>query len=452
MTEIKKVLVANRGEIAVRIIRACKEMGLKTVAVYSEADKESLHVQMADESACIGPPQTTKSYLNMQNLLSVAVQTNADAIHPGYGFLAENAEFSDLCKRYNICFIGPSGEVIRKMGNKIAARESAIEAGVPTVPGTKEAVGDLDEIVRVANQVGFPVLLKAAAGGGGRGMQLVHSESEVREAFMKAKSEAQVAFGDGSLYVEKYIQNARHVEVQVLFDNYGHGIHLGERDCSLQRRHQKLLEESPCPVIDDDFRNSLTRAALKFASSVGYTSAGTVEFVVDLDEKKFYFIEINTRIQVEHPVTEIITGVDIIREQLRIAAGEKLGLTQDQVVCRGHAIECRINAEDINKGFFPVPGKIENISFPAGAGVRVDSHTYTGYKITPFYDSLIAKLIVVDTDRQSAINRMLRALDELKVTGIPTTAPFHQKILRHPSFASGEYNTRWVEESFLAGE
>lgn len=452
MTDIKKVLVANRGEIAVRIIRACKEMGIKAVAVYSEADKESLHVQMADQSVCIGPPPTSKSYLQMNTLLGVAVQTNADAIHPGYGFLAENAQFSDLCRRYNICFIGPSGDVIRKMGNKIAAREAAREAGVPIVPGTKEAISDLDEIVRVAKNVGFPVLLKAASGGGGRGMQLVFSEDEVREAYMKASAEAQMAFGDRSLYVEKYIRNARHVEVQVLFDNYGNGIHLGERDCSLQRRHQKLLEESPCSVIDDNLRNELTVAALVFAASVGYTSAGTVEFVLDLDEKKFYFIEMNTRIQVEHPVTEILTGVDIIKEQLRVAKGEKLSLSQDDVKSRGHAIECRINAEDTARGFTPVPGKIESISFPGGIGVRVDSHTYTGYKISPFYDSLIAKLVVVDTDRRSAIARMLRALDEFRVSGIPTTVPFHQKILQNPSFATGDYNTRWVEDVFMSDQ
>ncbi|MFZ5632183.1 MAG: acetyl-CoA carboxylase biotin carboxylase subunit [Bacillota bacterium] len=446
---MKKVLVANRGEIAVRVIRACKELGIKTVGVYSEADKESLHVQMADQSVCIGPPLTTKSYLNINTLLSVALLTKADAIHPGYGFLAENAEFSDVCRRNNIRFVGPTGNVIRKMGNKIAARKAAAAAGVPVVPGTKENISDLDEIVRVANNVGFPVLLKAAAGGGGRGMQLVHNEQEVREAFMRTQAEAQVAFGDRSLYVEKYIRNARHVEVQVLFDEHGNGIHLGERDCSLQRRHQKLLEESPCTVIDDNLRNELTNAALVFARSVGYTSAGTVEFVVDLDEKKFYFIEMNTRIQVEHPVTEILTGVDIIKEQLRVAAGEKLSISQDDVKSRGHAIECRINAEDVAKGFVPIPGKIESIAFPAGPGVRVDSHTYTGYKISPFYDSLIAKLIVVDSNRQNAIERMLRALDEFKVAGIPTTVPFHQKILQNPSFAKGEYNTRWVEEVFL---
>ncbi len=452
MPQIKKLLVANRGEIAVRIIRACQELGIKTVAVYSDADKESLHVRMADQAVCIGPPLPARSYLNMNTILSACRATEADAIHPGYGFLAENAEFSEACSQNHIRFVGPSGDVIRKLGNKIAAREAAAAVSIPIVPGKKECVRNLEEVIPVAETIGYPLLLKAAAGGGGRGIQLVNDERDLKEALLRAQAEAQTAFGDGTLYVEKLIKNARHVEVQVLLDEYGNGIHLGERDCSLQRRHQKLLEESPCTVIDDRLRKEITQASLAFARSVGYSSAGTVEFIFDQDEKRFYFMEMNTRIQVEHPVTEMLTGVDIIKEQFRIAAGETLSISQGQVVSRGHAIECRINAEDPAKNFSPNPGTITKIVFPGGPGVRTDSHCYSGYTVSPFYDSLIAKLIVIDRNRQDTIRRMERVLKEFEVQGIATTIPFHLEVLQHPRFLSGNYNTRWIEESFLRGE
>lgn len=448
MREIKKVLVANRGEIALRIIRACRELGIEAVAVYSEADRESLHVKSADQAVCIGPPAPAKSYLNMNTLLSAALNTRVDAIHPGYGFLAENGQFSRECLKNNILFIGPRGKVMEKMGNKIEARKAAAGAGVPVVPGSEKACCDMGEINRAAEKVGYPLLLKAAAGGGGRGMQLVRQKGDLGEAYLRTRAESQAAFGDGTLYVEKFIENARHVEVQVIFDEHGHGIHLGERDCSLQRRHQKLVEESPCPVIDDSLRAAITNAALKFAGSAGYTSAGTVEFIVDLDRREFYFMEMNTRVQVEHPVSEMLTGVDIVKEQFNIASGEKLSISQGQVISRGHAIECRIIAEDPARGFLPVPGKIESIFFPAGPGVRVDSHCYPGYTVTPYYDSLLAKLIVVDTNRSSAIKRMLRALREFQIKGIPSTIPFHIEVLRHARFLSGDYNTGWIENHF----
>jgi acetyl-CoA carboxylase biotin carboxylase subunit len=450
--QIKKLLVANRGEIAVRIIRACQELGIKTVALYSDADKESLHVRMADQAICIGPPLPARSYLNMSTILSACRATKADAIHPGYGFLAENAEFSEACSQNHIRFVGPSGDVIRKLGNKIAAREAAVAVSIPIVPGKKECARNLEEVIAVAETIGYPLLLKAAAGGGGRGIQLVHNERNLGDAFLRAQAEAQTAFGDGTLYVEKLIKNARHVEVQVLLDEHGNGIHLGERDCSIQRRHQKLLEESPCIVIDDGLRNDLTQASLAFARSVGYSSAGTVEFIFDQDEKRFYFMEMNTRIQVEHPVTEMLTGVDIIKEQIRIAAGETLSLSQEQIASRGHAIECRINAEDPENNFSPNPGTITKIVFPGGPGVRTDSHCYSGYTISPFYDSLLAKLIVIDRNRQDTICRMERVLKEFEVQGIATTIPFHLEVLQHSRFLSGNYNTRWIEESFLRRE
>lgn len=449
MREIKKVLVANRGEIAIRIIRACKEFGIETVAVYSEADKECLHVHLADKAIHIGPAASVKSYLNIDQLISVAISEGVDAIHPGYGFLAENADFSDACKNNNICFIGPSGDVIRKMGDKIAARNAAVAAKVPVIPGTNEENTDLEEIVRVAKNIGFPVLLKAAAGGGGRGMKVAHDEQELRSFYQQTKTEAQAAFGNGTVYIEKYIINARHVEVQVLFDNHGNGIHLGERDCSIQRRHQKLIEEAPCPVIDNEVRKDMTAAALALAKSQNYTSAGTIEFVIDTDNSKFYFIEMNTRIQVEHPVTEILTGIDIVKEQLRVATGAVLSINQNDITFTGHAIECRINAEDPYEGFMPSPGKIEQVFLPGGAGVRVDTHCYAGYSIPLYYDSLLGKLIVLGRDREEAIARMLRALEEFEFNGIKTTIPFLGEVLEHSDFISGKYNTRWIEESFL---
>lgn len=449
MTNIKRVLIANRGEIAVRIVRACKELGIQTVAVYSEADKDSLHVQMADAAVNIGKPAASKSYLNMNNIIETAIKAGADAIHPGYGFLAENDEFADLCKEKGIQFIGPSGLLIRQMGNKIAAKEIAKAAGVPVISGTLNKIDDLDEIIAIANETGYPVLLKAAAGGGGKGMKLVYDESSLRDEFSLTKAEAKAAFGDGSLYVEKYIENARHVEVQILSDQHGNTIHLGERDCSVQRRHQKLLEEAPCQVINENVRTQLCESAVKLAQHVNYYSAGTIEFLLDLDTQKFYFIEMNTRVQVEHPVTELITGVDIVKEQIRIANGEALTLTQDDVLLRGHSIECRINAEDFENGFIPTPGKLTKFQIPSGPGVRVDSHCYEGYTISPYYDSLLAKIIVVGASRAEAIQRMRRALSEFVINGVPSTILFHNKLMSDSTFQTNDFNTRWGEEVFI---
>jgi acetyl-CoA carboxylase biotin carboxylase subunit len=445
MKNLKKVLVANRGEIAVRVIRSCKETGLESVAIYSDGDKDCRHVQMADQAVCIGPALVTRSYLNREAILSVAKLTKADAVHPGYGFLAEDAAFAEACAENGIGFIGPPAEAIRDMGDKVKARQMAAQLGVPVIPGTEGGVASWEEVAQIAEEVGYPLLLKAAAGGGGRGMQVVNNLDEVQDAYIKAHAEANVAFGNGLLYVEKYIKNARHVEVQVLGDKHGNVVHLGERDCTIQRRHQKLLEEAPCPVISNELRGRLAEAALTIASHIGYTSAGTVEFLVDLDEQKFYFIEMNTRVQVEHPVTEMITDVDIVQEQLRVAEGEPLSITQSDVQIRGHAIECRINAENPEKGYQPEPGLIKGYLPPGGMGVRVDSHCYGGYVVPPYYDSLIAKLIVVANTRDQAIRRMIRALREFEVAGIPTTIPFHLQLLLHHNFQSGSYNTRWLE-------
>ncbi|PLR98512.1 acetyl-CoA carboxylase biotin carboxylase subunit [Bacillus sp. T33-2] len=449
MTNIKRVLIANRGEIAVRIIRACKELGIQTVAVFSDADKDSLHVQMADTAVNIGKPAASKSYLNMQNIIETAIKAGADAIHPGYGFLAENDEFADLCELNGIQFIGPSGLLIRQMGNKIAAKEIAKAAGVPVISGTLNKIDNLDEIIAVANETGYPILLKAAAGGGGKGMKLVYDENSLRDEFLRTKAEAKAAFGDGSLYVEKYIENARHVEVQILSDKKGNTIHLGERDCSVQRRHQKLLEEAPCEVINDHVRKQLCESAVKLAQHVNYYSAGTIEYLLDLDTQKFYFIEMNTRVQVEHPVTEFITGVDIVKEQIRIANGEALTITQDDVLLCGHSIECRINAEDFENGFSPSPGKLTKFQIPSGPGVRVDSHCYEGYTISPYYDSLLAKIIVVGANRAEAIQRMRRALSEFVINGVPSTILFHNKLMSDSTFQNNDFNTRWGEEVFI---
>ncbi|TDL75788.1 acetyl-CoA carboxylase biotin carboxylase subunit [Rhodococcus qingshengii] len=449
MTNIKRVLIANRGEIAVRIIRACKELGIQTVAVFSDADKDSLHVQMADTSVNIGKPAASKSYLNMNNIIETAIKAGANAIHPGYGFLAENDEFADLCEINGLQFIGPSGLLIRQMGNKIAAKEIAKAAGVPVISGTLNKIDDLDEIIAVANETGYPILLKAAAGGGGKGMKLVYDENSLRDEFLRTKAEAKAAFGDGSLYVEKYIKNARHVEVQILSDQKGNTIHLGERDCSVQRRHQKLLEEAPCEVINNYVRNQLCESAVKLTQHVNYYSAGTIEFLLDLDTQKYYFIEMNTRVQVEHPVTELITGVDIVKEQIRIASGEALSITQDDVLLRGHSIECRINAEDFENGFRPSPGKLTKFQIPSGPGVRVDSHCYEGYTISPYYDSLLAKIIVVGANRAEAIQRMRRALSEFVIKGVPSTILFHNKLMSDSTFQNNDFNTRWGEEVFI---
>jgi acetyl-CoA carboxylase biotin carboxylase subunit len=442
----EKILIANRGEIALRVIRACRHLGIKTVAVYSEADRDSLHVRFADEDVCIGPPLALESYLDPKRMIAAAEVTNADAIHPGYGFLAENAEFAEICEECKITFIGPNGQMIRQMGAKAQAKEMMGAAGVPTIPGSDGLVKDMDEALELAQQIGFPVLIKASAGGGGRGMRIANSSEEFETAFNMAHSEAEAAFHDGSLYLEKVILHAHHVEVQILGDDFGNIIHLGERDCTVQRRHQKLLEESPSPIVDADLRQRMGEAAILGARAVGYRGAGTVEFLVDA-EGKFYFMEMNTRIQVEHPVTEELTGIDIVTEQIKIASGEKMEITQSDISFRGHVIECRINAEDPKKGFRPGPGKITDFHQPGGHGIRVDTHAYARYVIPPFYDSMIGKLIVKGDNRRHAINKTLTALDEFIIEGVPTTIDFHKLILNHPDFVSGEFSTSFIEDN-----
>lgn len=442
---IKKVLIANRGEIAVRIIRACKELGIETVAVFSEADRDALHVQLADEAYCIGPTASKDSYLNFTNIMSVATLTGCDAIHPGYGFLAENAAFAELCRECNITFIGPSPEAITKMGIKDVARETMREAGVPIVPGSHGIIESVDEAIALANEIGYPVIIKATAGGGGKGIRVARNEQELVKGINITQQEAATAFGNPGVYIEKYIEDFRHVEIQVLADSYGNVIHLGERDCSIQRRLQKLVEEAPSPALDEETRQKMGQAAVQAARAVNYTGAGTVEFIFDYRAKKFYFMEMNTRIQVEHPVTELITGIDLIKEQIRIASGEKLSLTQDDVTFNGWAIECRINAENPEKNFMPSPGKINMYLPPGGLGVRVDSAAYPGYTIPPYYDSMIAKLIVHAPTREEAIARMRRALSEFIIDGIHTTIPFHIKLFEHEKFVKGEFNTKFLE-------
>ncbi len=438
-----KILIANRGEIALRIIRACRELGVNSVAVYSEADAKSLHVELADEAICIGPPQASQSYLNASRLITAAEITGAEAIHPGYGFLAENSSFAEMCDRCGIVFIGPTAEQIRLMGDKVKARETAVAAGVPVVPGSQAAVKSVEEAGELARRVGYPLMLKASAGGGGKGMRLVQSATELANAFAAASAEAMAAFGNPELYFERYISPARHVEVQLLGDQSGRVVHLGERDCSIQRRHQKLLEESPSPAMTPELRARMGEAAVRLARSVNYCGAGTVEFLLD-EEGNFYFMEMNTRIQVEHPVTEMVTGIDLLKAQIRIAAGEPLSLKQEDLALRGHSIECRINAEDPDT-FVPSPGKILSLRLPGGPGVRVDTHLYAGCTIPPFYDSLMAKLIVHGEDRAEAIARMLRALDELKIEGVKTTIPLHKRILSSPEFRAGRVSTRFLE-------
>jgi acetyl-CoA carboxylase, biotin carboxylase subunit len=442
---IKKLLIANRGEIAVRIIRACKELGIETVAVFSEADRDALHVQLADEAYCIGPKASKDSYLNFTNIISVAKLTNSDAIHPGYGFLAENADFAELCRECNITFVGPSPEAITKMGTKDVARETMREAGVPIVPGSQGIVKDTDEALEIANKIGFPVIIKATAGGGGKGIRVAKNEQELIKGINITQQEAATAFGNPGVYIEKYIEDFRHVEIQVLADQYGNVIHLGERDCTIQRRLQKLVEETPSPALDEETRQKMGEAAVKAAKAVDYTGAGTVEFIYDYREKKFYFMEMNTRIQVEHPVTEMVTGVDLIKEQIKIASGEKLSLSQEEVTFTGWAIECRINAENPEKNFMPSPGKINMYLPPGGFGVRVDSAVYPGYSIPPYYDSMIAKLITYGATREEAIARMKRALSEFVIDGIHTTIPFHLKLFQHEKFVKGDYNTKFLE-------
>lgn len=437
-----KVLIANRGEIALRIIRACVELGIQTVAVYSEADESSLHVQLADEAYCIGPPHPTKSYLNVTNLMSVILNTKADAVHPGYGFLAENADFSEMLADHKVEFIGSSADNIRMMGDKATARNTMDNIGVPTVPGTG-LVDDIESIKPWADEVGYPVLIKATAGGGGKGMRIVESPDKLIEQAQMAKSEASACFGNDGIYVEKYLQRPRHIEIQIIADKYGNVVYLPERDCSIQRRHQKLLEESPSPAIDPETRRKMGEYAALAAKSINYIGVGTIEYLLDVDGK-FYFMEMNTRIQVEHPVTEMVCGLDLLKEQIKVAAGERLSYTQDDITILGHSIECRVNAEDPDKNFAPCPGLIEGYIAPGGPGIRVDSHVYHGYVIPPFYDSLLSKLISYGKDRDEARLRMLRALDEYAITGIKTTVPFHQKILVNDAFIRGEVYTDFI--------
>ncbi|MEC3758823.1 acetyl-CoA carboxylase biotin carboxylase subunit [Bacillus halotolerans] len=448
---IKKLLIANRGEIAVRIIRACKELGIETVAVYSEADKDALHVQMADEAFCIGPKASKDSYLNVTNIVSVAKLTGTDAIHPGYGFLAENADFAELCEEVNVTFVGPSAEAISKMGTKDVARETMKQAGVPIVPGSQGIIENVEEAVSLANEIGYPVIIKATAGGGGKGIRVARTEEELINGIKITQQEAATAFGNPGVYIEKYIEDFRHVEIQVLADNYGNTIHLGERDCSIQRRLQKLLEESPSPALDSEIREQMGEAAVKATKAVGYTGAGTVEFIYDYREQRYYFMEMNTRIQVEHPVTEMVTGTDLIKEQIRVASGMELSLKQEDVLFEGWAIECRINAENPSKNFMPSPGEIKMYLPPGGLGVRVDSAAYPGYTIPPYYDSMIAKVITYGKTRDEAVARMKRALSEFVIEGIETTIPFHIKLLEHETFVSGEFNTKFLETYDVMG-
>lgn len=441
----KKILIANRGEIALRIVRACKELGVATVAVYSEADKDSLHARMADQAVCIGPAQSSESYLKMANIISAALTTGAEAVHPGYGFMAENAAFARAIADSGLTFIGPSPEAIERMGDKAVARETMMAAGVPCVPGSDGAVDSVAEALVFAREVGFPVLIKASAGGGGKGMRVAADESELEHSFTAAKTEAAAAFGNDTVYIEKYLKRPRHIEIQVLADTHGNAVHLYERDCSIQRRHQKLIEEAPSPALDPATRLAMGEAAIKAVRAVDYVNAGTVEFLLDTDGR-FYFMEMNTRVQVEHPVTEQITGVDIIKEQLRIASGERMKhVTQDLIELRGHAIEFRINAEDPAHNFRPHPGLVEVFNAPGGFGVRVDSHLYSGYRVPPNYDSLLGKLIVWGETRSEAISRARRALDEFIIIGIPTTIPFHQLVIENEAFQSGDVYTDFID-------
>ncbi|MCF8132981.1 MAG: acetyl-CoA carboxylase biotin carboxylase subunit [Synechococcus sp. Tobar2m-G35] len=445
---IGKLLIANRGEIALRILRTCRELGIATVAVHSTVDRTALHVQLADEAVCVGDSPSSRSYLNIPNIIAAATSRGADAIHPGYGFLAENDRFAEICNAHGLTFVGPSPEAIRAMGDKSTAKATMQRVGVPTIPGSEGLLEDAAEASRLAASMGYPVMIKATAGGGGRGMRLVHRPDDLEGLFKAAQGEAEAAFGNPGLYMEKFIDRPRHVEVQILADRFGTVVHLGERDCSIQRRHQKLLEEAPCPVLDADTRRRMGDAAVAAARSIGYEGAGTVEFLLD-SSGAFYFMEMNTRIQVEHPVTEVVTGIDLIAEQLRIAAGEPLTLRQEEIVLRGHAIECRINAEDPRHGFRPSPGTISGWLPPGGPGVRFDSHVYTGYEIPPFYDSLIGKLIVWAEDRPAALRRLRRALSECAVIGVPTTIEFHLALLDRPEFQRAEVHTKFVEQEML---
>ena len=442
----RKVLIANRGEIAVRIIRACREIGIPTVAIYSQADANSLHVRLATEAYCIGPASSAKSYLSIPAIISAAIVSGADAIHPGYGFMSERADFAEICAKHGIKFIGPTAEAMRKMGDKATARKTMIENNVPVTPGTG-ILKTPEEVKEFAHKVGYPIILKATAGGGGKGMRICRSDDDVETNMNLCQSEAQNFFGNPDVYAEKYLENPRHIEVQILADQYGNVVHLGERDCSIQRRHQKLLEEAPSPAIDEATRKEMGAAAVRAAKAINYESAGTCEFLLDHDGK-WYFMEMNTRIQVEHCVTEMISNVDLVREQIMIASGQKLDFTQDEIVLRGHAIECRINAENPEKDFMPNPGTITGYVTPGGFGVRVDSHAYQDYKIPPYYDSMIGKLICWGRTRNEARRRMYRALKEYVITGVETTLPFHQEIIEDPVFMSGNFNTGFIEDFY----
>jgi acetyl-CoA carboxylase biotin carboxylase subunit len=440
----KKVLIANRGEIALRVIRACRELRVETVAVYSEADRESLHVRFADDDVCIGPPPSRQSYLRIPNLIAAAEITGADAIHPGYGFLAENAEFADTCKASAITFIGPSGDQIRQMGDKATAKRLAQQAGVPTVPGTPGTVQDIEEALSHIERIGFPVIIKATAGGGGKGMRVAQDAEQFAQSFSLAQNEALAAFGNGEVYVERYLGRPRHVEIQVMGDTHGRVVHFGERDCSVQRRHQKLIEESPSPVLTPELRGEMGEAAVRLAAAIGYVGAGTIEFLLD-EDGSYYFMEMNTRIQVEHPVTEMVTSFDLVKEQIRVAAGEPISFRGEPGRLRGHAIECRVNAEDPYRNFQPSPGLITTYHPPGGPGVRLDTHVYAGYTVPPYYDSLLAKVIVHGNTREEALARMGQALDGFIIEGVTTTIPFLARIIRHPEFIAGQVDTKFLE-------
>jgi acetyl-CoA carboxylase biotin carboxylase subunit len=443
----EKILIANRGEIAVRIIRACREMGIKTVAVYSEADRDSLHTLLADEAICIGPAPSGQSYLNMERILSATVAMKAEAIHPGFGFLSENARFAELCEKCSIAFIGPSASIINRMGNKSEARKTMMEAGVPVVPGGKEPVHTVEDALSLAKEIGFPVMIKASSGGGGKGMRISYGEDDFEANFQNAQMESIKGFSDDTMYLERYIEKPRHIEFQIMADKHGNVIHLGERDCSIQRRHQKVLEESPSVAISDELRRQMGETAVRAAKAVGYENAGTIEFLLDKN-KNFYFMEMNTRIQVEHPVTELVSGMDLIKEQIRVAAGEPLSVVQKDIHLKGHAIECRINAENPSKNFMPCPGMITNIHIPGGNGVRVDTHIYNDYKVPANYDSMLMKLIVHGKDREEAIAKMRSALGELIIEGIDTNLDFQFEILCHPAYEDGDTDTHFIQTYF----
>lgn len=443
----QKILIANRGEIAVRIIRACRELGIQTVAVYSEADRDALHTQLADEAVCIGPAQASESYLNMERILSATIATKAEAIHPGFGFLSENSKFVEMCEKCNVAFIGPSATLINKMGNKSEARRTMMEAGVPVVPGTREPVYTLEAALEAARQIGYPVMIKASSGGGGKGMRIAESEEEFPDNFNTAQRESINAFGDDTMYLERYVGRPRHIEVQIIADKFGNVVQLGERDCSVQRRHQKLIEESPSCAITPSQREEIGRTAVLAARAVGYENAGTIEFLLDRTGE-FFFMEMNTRIQVEHPVTEFVSGVDLIKEQISIAAGLPLSVRQEDISLRGHAIECRINAEDPTRNFMPCPGTIENLHVPGGNGVRIDTAVYTGYAIPPNYDSMIMKVIVYDKDRESAIAKMRSTLGEVIIEGLSTNLDFQYDILNREDFIAGNVTTHFIQEHY----